>query len=759
MRLFSWAGLMGSAVCALVLGCGGGGSGDTGPVQTGPTITGVTITPTAATVTIGATQPFTATVSGTGAFNSAVTWRVVGPSGWTGSAGSIDKTGMYVSPYPAPATVTVTALATGDTSKSASATVTLVAPAAAAGPALTVDAGNETHAISPYIYGANGWQLDTASAATANFTILRWGGNATSRYNYKLNSTNSASDWYFENFTGLNGAFPNPGTTANFTNFVTATDAAGMAALGTVPVQGWVSNNSTGNSGSTPACSFPESTYPNQQKYDGQCGNGICQTGATCGTVACTNANGCSLFGSAQTAAVTSVQATAPACTIASLTSGCANGVSTCMVQTCKQAAMPAAAQATPSWAAATWAGGWVSSFVQNPSYGTGASGKGVALWDLDNEPAWWDAVHRDVHPNPSTYDEVTWGGISTALAIKTADPTAEVSGPVIDYWWNYFYSKQDIENGWGNGPCYEPWDHPTDRAAHGGVPMIEYYLQQFRDAEATYGKRLLDYVDIHGYFGGDYPAGTSNGVGLTSAGDSVEQQVRLDSTRALWDPTYTNANYPQPNYSGDANFTSSCNTPLQAPQAIPMMQGWVARNYPGTKTSIDEYNFGGLEHINGALAQADALGIFGKYGLDLATLWPTTAYASQGPGNMAFAVYRNYDGAKSTFGDMALASTSANQGQLAVYGGLRTSDQALTVVVINKTFGTLTSSLSLENLTATGQAKVYQYSAANLGAIVALPDVVVAPPNPVGIAPTTSTIGNYTFPAGSITLFVIPTQ
>jgi hypothetical protein len=102
----------------------------------------------------------------------------------------------------------------------------------------------------------------------------------------------------------------------------------------------------------------------------------------------------------------------------------------------------------------------------------------------------------------------------------------------------------------------------------------------------------------------------------------------------------------------------------------------------------------------------------------------------------------------------MALASTSANQGQLSVYGGLRTSDQAVTVVVINKTFGALTSTLSLENLTATGSAKVYQYSAANLAAIVALPDQAVTAP---GSGSTTSTIAGYPFPAGSITLFVIP--
>ena len=386
----------------------------------------------------------------------------------------------------------------------------------------------------------------------------------------------------------------------------------------------------------------------------------------------------------------------------------------------------------------------------------TSGAGKGVAIWDLDNEPTWWDAVHRDVHPSPSTYDEVTNGGIGTALAIKTVDPTAEVSGPVIDYWWNYFYSKQDIENGWNSGPCYEPWSNPSDRTAHDGVPMIEYYLQQFKSAEATYGVRLLDYLDIHGYFASDYPAGSGNGVGLTTAGDSVEQQVRLNSTRALWDPTYTDPNYPQPNYSSDSNYTANCATPLQAPQVVPMLESWVASSYPGTKTAIDEYNFGGLEHINGALTQADVLGIFGAWGLDLATLWPTTTYTEQGPGNMAFAIYRNYDGSKSQFGDMALKSASANQGQLSVYGALRSSDQAVTIVVINKTFATLTSTLSLANLTATGNAQVFQYSAANLAAIVPVASQPVTPP-PSGS--TTSTITNYAFPAGSITLFVIPTQ
>lgn len=746
-------------------------------------VTAVTVTVSPSTAVVGAATQFTATASD----GSTPTWMwtVADSTGGTTDAGTISSAGVFQSPYPLPAggTVTVTATSSADSTVSGNVTVTLSAPATATGPSLTVDAGNQMHAISPYIYGANGWQLDKPSAAIANFSILRWGGDATSRYNYQLNSTNSASDWYFENFTGQNGAFPSPGTTAAFTDFVKATDAAGMTALGTVPLQGWVSNSNTNNnSGTAPACSFPQSSYPNQQSYNGTCGNGICMAGQTCGYLTCPSSatNGCSLYGAATTPAITSVQEPPPSCAITQKTT-CANGVANCMVQTCTEAALPTPSQLTGSWAQSTWSGGWANSFVTNASYGNGASGKGVAIWDLDNEPAWWDAVHRDVHPDPSTYDEVTLGGVGTALAIKTADPTALVSGPIIDFWWNYFYSKQDIEAGWGTGPCYQPWAAPNDRVVHNGVAMIPYYLDQMQQSERSYGFRLLDYLDIHGYFAGSY---NGNSVAFTTAGDTGEQKVRMDSVRALWDPTYTNANYPQPNYQ-PADPTN-CSVPMQAPEAVPMLEQWVNGvgprgdanyNYPGTKTAIDEYNFGALESINGAVTQADVLGVFGQYGLDMATLWPTSQYTQQGPGNYAFAMYRNYDGKDSTFGDMALASCSTTaalsaqctpadasfqpvanmetgQGQLSVYGALRTKDNAVTVMVINKSYGPLTSTISLLSVPTPGSVTAYQYSNANLTGISQVTTGITVTP---ATAPSTTSTISYTFPAQSITLFVIP--
>jgi hypothetical protein len=179
-------------------------------------------------------------------------------------------------------------------------------------------------------------------------------------------------------------------------------------------------------------------------------------------------------------------------------------------------------------------------------------------------------------------------------------------------------------------------------------------------------------------------------------------------------------------------------------------MKEIVAARYPGTRTSVSEYNWGGLEHINGALAQADVLGIFGREGLDAAMLWAPGGDAQ--PWAHAFRMYRDYDGAGSRFGDVSVRATSggaanAGQGQLAAYAAQRTADGAVTVMVVNKTGGELTSSVALSGATFGAAAQVYRYSAANLGAIQHLAD-----------APVSGGAVSLAFPANSITLLVLPT-
>jgi hypothetical protein len=102
-----------------MFGCGGG-SGTITPPPPSPAIT-VTITPTSASVLLGNTQNFSATVTNT--TNTAVAWSVNGIRGGNSSNGTITPAGTYTAPadLPSPTTIEVTATSEADSTKSATA--------------------------------------------------------------------------------------------------------------------------------------------------------------------------------------------------------------------------------------------------------------------------------------------------------------------------------------------------------------------------------------------------------------------------------------------------------------------------------------------------------------------------------------------------------------------------------------------------------------------------------------------------------------
>jgi hypothetical protein len=509
-------------------------------------------------------------------------------------------------------------------------------------------------------------------AQEVRLPLNRWGGDADSRYNYKLDVTSAGDDWFFEVSRNSNPKSPDE---SEFNAQVVDDRNVGAKTMGTVPVMGWVAKSRAPGSG------FSVAKYGPQQKTDPywpDYGNGIKKDG-------------------------TPVTGNDPT-----------------------DISMPVDE---------TWTAEWVKYLVGK--FGNAASG-GVAIYSLDNEPTWWNKTHRDVHPLPFTYDEVTDNGLKVAKAIKAADPTAEVSGPVIDFWLTYFYSGQDYE--WLKGHWLSAAKNPpADRMAHGNVPLIEYYLRTFKAAQDAdpHHTRLLDYLDLHTYF-------AANDAMLKPAGTSVQQKAVLNSTRVFWDPTYTDFHFQNPD---------NLSQPL-APQMIPRMKKWVADNYPGTKTAITEYNWGGPEHISGAVAQADILGIFGREGLDLGTVWGPPSMNS--PLLYAFKIFRNYDDAGGEFGSASLTATSADQGKLSVYAARRTADRELTVMVINKTFGDLHTDLTLDHFKARAPAKVYQYSGADLKKIRVLPAVKTSKSS---AKTKESVLNDQLFPAMSITLYAIASK
>jgi len=88
----------------------------------------VTINPTSSTLAPGATQAFSASVTGNS--NTAVSWSVNGVAGGNASIGTIGSGGLYTAPatVPSPATVTVRATSVASGTAYANASVTIAGP-------------------------------------------------------------------------------------------------------------------------------------------------------------------------------------------------------------------------------------------------------------------------------------------------------------------------------------------------------------------------------------------------------------------------------------------------------------------------------------------------------------------------------------------------------------------------------------------------------------------------------------------------------
>ena len=343
----------------------------------------------------------------------------------------------------------------------------------------------------------------------------------------------------------------------------------------------------------------------------------------------------------------------------------------------------------------------------------------GVCFYEMDNEPGGWSNTHHDWQTTTqATYTTITSDAETYAAAIKSIEANAKIVGPG-DY--------QMLYGGVVN-------NSPTSD------PSMVYYLKTFQANDTTLGKRTLDYLDEH------YQVGDASG--------SIQND--FDMVRSFWDPTYLYDFYGNnvfaPYHTQNVSLGLGDNIEL-----IPRMQAYAAAFYPGTLFSISEYE---LQHYAGgggtnpevgnfsmvdALVEADALGVWGYYGLGMAAIFPAPVGVVSGDSvGYTFLLYRNYDGAGSKFGDTSVTSTSTNQGQLSVYGALRSSDGKLTVMVINKENVTYTTTLTLSGFTATGTAGTYTYSSANTSAIVAS-TASVSGGNTV----------NYSFPPFSATEFV----
>ncbi len=511
---------------------------------------------------------------------------------------------------------------------------------------ISVDAKANCHAINPNIYGSA--YPSTAQLLDLNYTIGRYGGNNSSRYNWLINADNRANDWYYSSYGDASDVAGERGD-----SFFSGIKAGGAQAMITIPLLPYVAKLGPNRSS---LWSFSKAKYGNQQSFDpwnGDAGNGV-------------NTSNQIILGN------NPLDANVPSDVV--------------------------------------FQNAWIQHLIGK--WGTSGQG-GLKYYILDNEPSIWHATHRDVHPNGETYDELYNDYINFGRAIRMADWNAKIVGPEEWGWSGYFYSGMDLKYGSDTGD----WGNLPDRKAHAYMDHVPWLLSKLRDYHLNTGIRLLDVFSLHYYpQQGEFSDDDSDGMRTT----------RNRSTRSLWDPNYV-----------DTSWIGS------VVQLIPRMKSWVNQYYPSLETGITEYNWGDEGKLNGATTQADILGIFGREGLDIASRWTTPTTNS--PTYLSMKIYRNYDGSKSPFGDMSVACAVPNPDNLSAFASKRSSDGAMTVMVINK-IGSANIRVDLANFTPSSAAEVWQISSDAQTSI-----------NHLSNATVSNGSISATVPAQSITLYVIP--
>ncbi|QEG37239.1 glycoside hydrolase family 44 protein [Bythopirellula goksoeyrii] len=357
--------------------------------------------------------------------------------------------------------------------------------------------------------------------------------------------------------------------------------------------------------------------------------------------------------------------------------------------------------------------------------------------WQSGAEPRPWEnppvpavpptsggRTHPTIHPFNPSFAELRDKTIAHAGAIKDVNPNAIVFGGV-GYGWTDFTNLSDAPDAVTN-PSHPAGDETGEMHYH------EWLLQQVHDAEVAQGRKLMDVLDLHWY-----TEVYADGQRIT--GDVTTRAAvaaRVQATRSLWDPTYVEDSWISQWGTWEGNPGN--NGPIKL---LPRVQRDIDDFNPGTKIAITEYNYGGNNHISGAIAQADALGIFGREGVFAANVWGGGTYI-----NGAFDMYLNYDGAGGTFGSTSIEAETSSIAESAVYASIDESDpNRLLVVAINRTGEEITTGISVAHDQIFDLAEVYQLTGSS--------------PNPQRVADIDIDLLNafqYTMPAYSVTTLVL---
>jgi hypothetical protein len=472
--------------------------------------------------------------------------------------------------------------------------------------AFTINAMTNRHAISPYVYGG-AYPQDAATITDSGLTTVRWGGDATSTYNWQLETDNSAADYYFEDY---NAQGFNNGSDGSSTQFITDVINAGSNPLMTMVMLPWVAQTQ-------------ETSVTQGEQNNYHWSFSVAQFGTQCSVDPYNTDAGDGLETDCSTPVTTDAVTTAYYPLLDDSGESCPTG--NCVYRN-------------------TWAQALAAAFGSAPHF-----------YDMDNEIEIWGSTHRDIHPQPSAYDELRDTFIAESTALKGWDPAAIRFGPITCCWWFYW-----------NGA------NSDDKPAHAGIDFLPWWLNEVYWQDQIAGTRSVDVFDLHAY--PDTPDTSSWTL-------AQKRALALRIFRDYWDPTYVSVGSDI-----DQKWTTFIQPKKTIPFRIPRMRAIANMIYPGTPMSFTEWNaaIAGESDFSTALGDADAYGIFGRERLYLASRW--IAPVSGNPNYLGLKLYTNYDGKHDGFATTSVAATNnANPNFVSSYAAMNAAGNEMTVVVLNK--------------------------------------------------------------------------
>lgn len=327
-------------------------------------------------------------------------------------------------------------------------------------------------------------------------------------------------------------------------------------------------------------------------------------------------------------------------------------------------------------------------------SFGSANSADGVKYISLGNEPALWENTHELVQGTDLNVSNYMAKVIAAAKAIKAVDPDIKLCAGE--------FAGINI---------YDLGSAPDWSSVSSGYNwFIDYFLDELRKASESEGYNLIDILALH-----HYPQHKVNTTGAFDKNGTIVRtsistadyirKTRMDFARSMWDTTYK-----EPSWLTDSKING------ESHYIIGRLQKSIDTYFPGLKIMFGEFDYGYDADISHGIAMADLLGVFAENGVEIATRWDLESGNAGVYTSAAYKLFRNYDGADGSYGNLAVKTTFSNPEEASVWASMNNSKDSLHIILLNKN---LTSSRDFaieihENGISNSMSEIFGFSRNN---------------------------------------------